>query len=309
MRSQLKLKLGIILDGFRQRYRRFRKPVIDETRLAYLFEMPPATDNVDAEKNEDEDEEPFQRTSDNMILEVATSKKYFNMDLETIEDRLWNGFYCEPIQFLEDIEMIYRDSVTLGERERMHKASEMVANAQVAIDDISLDKPFIHACEELHAKDAQVRLNELEEKAKASNTEVADENDLPEASQEINGDAMHTDADPPAAPAQGSAVSETQVTEALSTNPTAEMVEEVASEVVAQATPQNPPHIEPDRRVVCNEDMFSAFKDTLIAVASSQTLDGLEQLFATLTDVAWQYRTDWDRSSMLAALAAHIKSI
>jgi len=309
VRSQLKLKLGIILDGFRQRYRRFRKPVIDETRLAYLFEMPPATDNVDAEKNEDEDEEPFQRTSDNMILEVATSKKYFNMDLETIEDRLWNGFYCEPIQFLEDIEMIYRDSVTLGERERMHKASEMVANAQVAIDDISLDKPFIHACEELHAKDAQVRLNELEEKAKASNTEVADENDLPEASQEINGDAMHTDADPPAAPAQGSAVSETQVTEALSTNPTAEMVEEVASEVVAQATPQNPPHIEPDRRVVCNEDMFSAFKDTLIAVASSQTLDGLEQLFATLTDVAWQYRTDWDRSSMLAALAAHIKSI
>lgn len=159
-RSQLKLKLGVILDGFRARFRRFRKPVIDEPNLAFLFEP-----------KVPEREEQYQRTADDMILDTQTGKKFYNMDLETVEDRLWNGYYCEVVQFLEDVEKIYRDALETGDRERIHKAAEMLANAQVAVDDISADKEFTRSCRALRVKDAQVRLREMDEKAQADDLE------------------------------------------------------------------------------------------------------------------------------------------
>ncbi|PRT56045.1 Tat-binding 7 [Wickerhamiella sorbophila] len=149
--SQLKVKLGAILDGFKNRYRRFRKPVIDDIYLAHLFEEPDPTSERD-----------YILTDDDMVLHVSMGKKYHNMDLDTVEDRLWNGYYCEPRQFLDDLELIHIDSVTADDRDRAHKSSEMVANAQVAIDDIN-DVAFLQACRDLRQKMARRQLKALAE--------------------------------------------------------------------------------------------------------------------------------------------------
>lgn len=166
--SQLKVKLGAILDGFKNRYRRFRKPVIDDMHLAHLFEEPDPSVERD-----------YVLADDDMVLHIPSGKKYHNMDLDTVEDRLWNGYYCEPRQFLDDLELIHIDSVTADDRDRAHKSSEMVANAQVAIDDVN-DAVFLQACRDLRHKLAKRQLKAIDEaeaeaqvKAKAEAAVVA----------------------------------------------------------------------------------------------------------------------------------------
>ncbi|CCH60477.1 hypothetical protein TBLA_0C06850 [Henningerozyma blattae CBS 6284] len=158
LKNVLKIKLSGLMDLFKNRYKRFRKPPIDDALLIHLFE-PEIYANTDIQ--------PEYVKDGNMILEVSTGRKFFNMDLDVIEERLWNGFYSEPRQFLKDIEMIYYDANVIGERERTIKASEMFANAQMGIEDISIPE-FIKECkatnkrdllrQEMFLKDEQIRL-------------------------------------------------------------------------------------------------------------------------------------------------------
>ncbi|ANZ75369.1 BA75_02780T0 [Komagataella pastoris] len=145
LKNMLKIKLSALMELFKQRYKRFRKPTIDDSYLVHLFH-----DYISTIHPEDQ---PYQRDGD-MILEVATGKKFYNMDLDVIEERIWNGFYSEPKQFLKDVEMIYRDAREFGERERLLKASEMFANAQVGIEEIG-DANFIKECKMMHARETE----------------------------------------------------------------------------------------------------------------------------------------------------------
>lgn len=125
------------MDLFKNRYKRFRKPPIDDTFLIHLFEPETFAAN--------QGWQPAYVKDGDMILEVATGRKFYNMDLDIIEERLWNGYYSEPKQFLKDIELIYLDATTSADRERVIKASEMFANAQVGIEDISQPE-FVAEC-------------------------------------------------------------------------------------------------------------------------------------------------------------------
>jgi hypothetical protein len=58
-------------------------------------------------------------TDDEMILQRSTGKKYHNMDLDIVEERLWNGYYCTPKLFLKDIAFILEDANTSGDREKI----------------------------------------------------------------------------------------------------------------------------------------------------------------------------------------------
>ncbi|AOA63071.1 Histone gene expression regulation protein [Komagataella phaffii CBS 7435] len=145
LKNMLKIKLSALMELFKQRYKRFRKPTIDDSYLVHLFH--------DYISNIHPEDQPYQRDGD-MILEVATGKKFYNMDLDVIEERIWNGFYSEPKQFLKDVEMIYRDAREFGERERLLKASEMFANAQVGIEEIG-DANFIKECKMMHARETE----------------------------------------------------------------------------------------------------------------------------------------------------------
>lgn len=137
LKNTLKIKLSGLMDLFKNRYKRFRKPPIDDTFLIHLFEPETFAAN--------QGWQPAYVKDGDMILEVATGRKFYNMDLDIIEERLWNGYYSEPKQFLKDIELIYLDATTSADRERVIKASEMFANAQVGIEDISQPE-FVAEC-------------------------------------------------------------------------------------------------------------------------------------------------------------------
>lgn len=366
IRSQLKLKLGVILDGFRQRYRRFRKPIIDEHQLVHLFEVSPppmVKDNtgevtvvdskishetgVGVEKvvtteehqsagikiqanatiedaataaidDEEDDDYAYVLTQDNMILEKSSGKRYFNMDLETVEDRLWNGFYCEPQQFLEDMEMIYRDAKVNGERERVHKASEMLANAQVAIDDISADKLFVAACKELHYKDAKARLEELgpllssranadeepQNEAKPSNPAgplsitTASAAPVEVSSKKIEDNRMHVEAVPRTAPIKGS------LQDLLSAAP-----EPIVSESPQMVVKPRPEIAVADLQVQLDQQLFENFVKRLTKSATYLCLEKLEHLYSELSELAWLQRDQWDRTQILRSMDTHLQSI
>ncbi|CEP64038.1 chromatin segregase YTA7 LALA0_S10e00804g [Lachancea lanzarotensis] len=138
LKNTLKIKLSGLMDLFKNRYKRFRKPPIDDAALVHLFE-PTAGMHGNPEY-----QQPYVRV-DNMILECVTGRKFFNMDLDIVEERLWNGYYSEPRQFLKDIELIYRDAHTSGDRERIIKASEMFVNAQMGIEELS-QPDFVQEC-------------------------------------------------------------------------------------------------------------------------------------------------------------------
>ncbi|ODV78713.1 AAA-domain-containing protein, partial [Suhomyces tanzawaensis NRRL Y-17324] len=160
LKNVLKLKLAGLMDLFKVRYKRFKKPIIDENLLVHLFE-PAILDNplnqyeVLYAKSTDKDHE-------NMLLELSTGRYYHNMDLDIIEERLWNGYYSEPKQFLKDIKMIVKDSITQGDRERILKANEMLTNAQFGIDDLSTPE-FVKACKEVRAREIEKQQSLLKE--------------------------------------------------------------------------------------------------------------------------------------------------
>lgn len=149
----LKIKLSSIMDPLRNRYKRFRKPIVDDHELLYLFEPQIAAAVTNP---------PFIRTPDDMIMDVSSGKKYFNMDLDVIEERLWNGFYLEPKQFLKDVRMIHADCVTTEDRDRILKASEMLTNVEVFIDELVLKDPqFIADCHDMYLR----RKKEMQQRA------------------------------------------------------------------------------------------------------------------------------------------------
>lgn len=144
LKNVIKIKLSGLMDLFKNRYRKFRKPPIEDALLVHLFEPQPIDVNW----------QPAYVKDNGMILEVATGRRYHNMDLDIVEERLWNGYYSEPKQFLKDIELIYLDANTTGDRERIIKASEMFANAQMGIEDLS-QPDFLKACKELRKRDLE----------------------------------------------------------------------------------------------------------------------------------------------------------
>ncbi|KAG5420270.1 YTA7 [Candida metapsilosis] len=150
LKNTLKIKLASLMDLFKVRYKRFKKPIVDENLLYHLFDpsiLENPLNNYQILYNRSD--EPGR---ENMIKEIATGKNFYNMDLDTIEERLWNGFYSEPRQFLKDLKLILRDCITSGDRERILKANEMITNAQFGIDDISTPE-FVKACKEMRERD------------------------------------------------------------------------------------------------------------------------------------------------------------
>ncbi|KAK9238144.1 P-loop containing nucleoside triphosphate hydrolase protein [Lipomyces kononenkoae] len=161
LKNYLKIKLSGLMDLLKVRYKRFRKPPIDDELLVHLFDegLDP---NIEYE---------YVLTDDEMIFERSTSKKYHNMDLDVVEERLWNGYYCTPKMFLKDIAFILEDANTSGDREKIVRASEMYANVQVSVDEIG-DAQFLLDCERMYEREKQ-RSDRYQQKVKRRQEKLA----------------------------------------------------------------------------------------------------------------------------------------
>lgn len=134
----LKVQLQPIMDQINRKYKKFRQPVIPFAQLTYLYaEADPNYVRPDLAEGE---VRPFEIVKDkhgnDVLQETTTGNIFYNLETTTIEERLSNGFYCRPKDFLFDIKALAKDSRNIGDKERTLKANELVSNVEVDVANV-----------------------------------------------------------------------------------------------------------------------------------------------------------------------------
>lgn len=133
----LKIQLQPIMDQINRKYKKFRQPVISQAQIEYLFaESDPNYVRPDVAEAQIR---PFEIVKDkhgNDVLRDSEGKYFYNLETTTIEERLSNGFYARPKDFLFDIKALARDAKAIGDKERTLKANELLSNVEVDVASI-----------------------------------------------------------------------------------------------------------------------------------------------------------------------------
>ncbi|RVD84862.1 uncharacterized protein DFL_003199 [Arthrobotrys flagrans] len=139
---QLKVRLMPIIDMLKVKYKRFKRPFIPQERLEQLgrpefnddmvaSDIPPVTDLKLVKDSEGTD----------MILDIQKDKRFYNLDLEVIEERVFNGYYVKPSQFVQDIQYLMLDCQASGDRSALLLGNEMMTNVEISIFDLEKENP------------------------------------------------------------------------------------------------------------------------------------------------------------------------
>jgi ATPase family AAA domain-containing protein 2 len=158
----LKVQIQPIVDQIHRKYRKFRTPVIQQSQIQYLYdELDPNFVRPDIPQFR-----PFELDTDKDgvkgLRETASGKFFYNLETTTIEERLSNGFYARPKDFLADIRSLAKDAKHIGDKERTLRANELLANVEVDIANIEASPAFAD-CENVYQRQLQ-RAKEREEK-------------------------------------------------------------------------------------------------------------------------------------------------
>lgn len=161
------------MDQIKQKFKKFRTGVIDESQIRYLYdEEDPTTVSTDLpqELRQQAHFRPFEKGTDDHgspgLIEVASGKFYYNLEIVTIEKRLSNGYYKRPKDFLVDIKRLTKDAKAVDDQERLLKANELQANVEVDMGSIEMTEPGLAAeCENVYMREAK-RAKEKMEKAR-----------------------------------------------------------------------------------------------------------------------------------------------
>lgn len=109
----------------------------------------------------------FRRNEDGTIRDVTSNRKFFNMDLDQVNDRLWNGYYLTPAQFVFDIECMVKDSKAWPDRDRTNRAEEMLVNTQTYITEV-FDETLVLECDRMAEREFErQKILRAEKEAKA----------------------------------------------------------------------------------------------------------------------------------------------
>ncbi|KAL8738612.1 MAG: hypothetical protein Q9181_000608 [Wetmoreana brouardii] len=169
----LKLRIQPIMDQIRMKYKKFRAGVVDESQIRYLYdEEDPSLVSSDLPRDERSRDQfrPYEKGSDDHgepgLVEVATGKFFYNMEIVTIEKRLSNGYYKRPKDFLSDIKKLTKDAKAIGDQDRLLKANELLANVEVDLGFIEAAEPTLVAdLEQVYTREMK-REKEMVEKQK-----------------------------------------------------------------------------------------------------------------------------------------------
>jgi SpoVK/Ycf46/Vps4 family AAA+-type ATPase len=300
-RNKLKIKLSAIMEPLKTRYKKFKKPIIDPVLLYHLFDT---SIPVPAQQP------AYTKTDDDMINETSTGRKYYNMDLDVIEERLWNGYYSEPKQFLADVRKIYKDSQTSQDRDRLMKSSEMMTNTQVYIDEISADTQFLLECQNLRKEE----LEEAKESERKAKEEMAAKGIEEKEVIPLTGDTIVTDEVSPFF-ANGKAsltlVEEDKLKEAFSTEETRnEVISPNIEPVVSSDQKEDKdtsPESEPELQL--SSKQLATFYERLVDMTQDLTIERLEQVNSALIDVVWSRRHEWNRNHIIVALDQKLTAV
>lgn len=134
----LKVHLQPIMEQIKRKYKVFRSPVIPHSQYQYLFNE--ADPNYVRPDVADAPPRPYVPSKDANgtpgLLETATKKFYYNLDIVMIEERLAHGYYIDPHAYLRDVASLESDAKTLGDRALWLKANELLTNVKVDVGNV-----------------------------------------------------------------------------------------------------------------------------------------------------------------------------
>ncbi len=173
--NALKIQLQPIMDQINRKYKKFRQPVIPQAQIEYLFaESDPNYVRPDIAAAENR---PFEIVKDkndiDVLRDTVNGKTFYNLETTTIEERLSNGYYARPKDFLFDIRALAKDAKNIGDKERTLKANELLSNVEVDIASIENSTASMVDWEALYQRQLQRTKQKAEKerqrKALASN--------------------------------------------------------------------------------------------------------------------------------------------
>jgi SpoVK/Ycf46/Vps4 family AAA+-type ATPase len=165
--NSLKIRIQPVMDQIKLRYKLFRNGVVDDKAIRYLYdENDPAIVTSDIQKATFR---PYDKDKDKKgeegLRELATDKFYYNMNSVLMEERLVNGYYKRPKDFLSDVKKLTKDARVFGDTNRLNKASELQSNVEVDMGNIELEMPWFPVeCEAVYHREKE-RERESHEKA------------------------------------------------------------------------------------------------------------------------------------------------
>ena len=171
--NMLKLRIQPIMDQIKLRYKKFRTGVIDENQIRYLYEEEDPTiitTDLPPEERQPDPSRPFEKAKDDHgelgLINQASGKFFYNMEIVTIEKRLSNGYYKRPKDFASDIKKLAKDAKAIDDQDRLIKANELQANVEVDMENIAVQEPWLVAeLENVYTRETR-REREMMEKAK-----------------------------------------------------------------------------------------------------------------------------------------------
>lgn len=159
--NMLKLRIHPIMDQIKQKFKKFRTGVIDESHIRYLYEEEDpntlSTDLPEAARQQIT-LRPYEKGTDDHgepgLIEQATGRFFYNMEIVTIEKRLSNGYYKRPKDFLVDIKKLFKDAKAADDQDRLLKANELLTNVEVDMFNIEFTEPaFVAECESVYMRE------------------------------------------------------------------------------------------------------------------------------------------------------------
>ena len=171
--NMLKQYIQPIMDQIKLKNKKFRTGVIDEAQIGYLYEEEdPAIVSTDLplEERRLDPSRPYEKATDDHgepgLVNVATGKFFYNLEIVTIEKRLSNGYYKRPRDFAADIKKLAKDAKAIGDQERIIKANELLTNVEVDMENIGVQAPQLVAeLDNVYARESR-REKEMVAKAK-----------------------------------------------------------------------------------------------------------------------------------------------
>lgn len=300
LKNKLKVKLAGLMDLLKVRYKKFKKPLVEDDCLASLFESSLFYT-------------PVYQLEGNFLKDTTTNTLFSNMDLDTIEERLWNGFYSEPKQFFKDILLIYDDAVVSKVRERIVSTSEMVANSDVFIDEMLLANEMYLVQEWKACK----KRDDLREKLK-----IVDGIDVyapdvqaiePNEQQNVNGNASEKDIISEMNSQENITDEGKKPVEHETVNAVKPSIENVDRKEVLEP-PLHSNSVDEcltfgNEAVIIDREKLRSCISQLVLLAETMSIEDLNHFVSDIINFLWPYRLDYDKNKSLDKLQEYINQI
>lgn len=162
--NMLRLVLTPTMLSIKKDHRVFRLSVIGDRDLEYLYkeQLPEylSSDLTTEQRELQQQLRPYEISMDKHgnpgLRETASGKFFYNCNIQIVEQRLSNGYYKRPKDFLWDLKTIVKDAKENGIPDNLIKANNMLGFARAEIELVEAGNPVLFAnCEAVFRREQE----------------------------------------------------------------------------------------------------------------------------------------------------------